>query len=165
MERDPKLDALVIQFGKQYGNCAQTSFLALQDRFNLQCDVPSFVRAIAPLPGIGTTGETCGGVCGSLLALGLALGTADPADKHRSEKCHAAAHQFCSAVKKEFGSTDCGDIIERCCGRRFDLSNPLEAKQYAEAGGPMKCMNVVQTAVHIAAGILEAEGLKRNLAK
>ena len=136
-------------------HCAQTSFLALQKRFNLQCDIPSFLRAITPLPGIGTTGETCGGVCGSLLALGLALGTADPTDKEQSEKCHAAAYQFCSAVKKEFGSTDCGDIIERCVGRRFDLSNPLEAKQYAEAGGMMECMKVVQTAVHIASGILE----------
>ena len=165
MERDPKLDALVVQFGKQYGNCAQTSFLTLQKHFNLPCDVPSFVRAINPLPGIGQTGKTCGGVSGALLALGLAAGTADPANKQQSAKCHAAAHEFCVAFTKEFGSTDCGDIVERCCGRRFDLSNPLEAKQYAEAGGPMKCMNVVQTAVHIAAGILEAEGLKRNLAK
>ena len=165
MERDPKLDALVIRYGKQYGNCAQSSFLALQDRFNLQCDVPSFVRALTAFPGIGGTGETCGGVSGTLLALGLALGPADPADKEQSGKAHAAGHQFCSAVKKEFGSTDCGDIIERCCGRRFDLNNPLEAKQYAEAGGIMKCMNVVQTAVHVAAGILERELTGRNDSK
>lgn len=162
MNRDPKLDALVIQFGKQYGNCAQTAFLTLQKQFNLQCDVPSFVRAIAPLPGIGQTGKTCGGVSGSLLALGLAVGTADPMNKGQSGKCHAAAHEFCAAFTKEFGSTDCGDVIERCCGKRFDLSNPLEAKQYAEAGGIMKCMNVVQTAVHVAAGILERELPRRN---
>lgn len=160
MERDPKLDALVGKYGKQYGNCAQTTFLALQDQFNLPCDVPNFVRALTPLPGIGTTGKTCGGVSGALLALGLSMGTADPADKVQSEKCHAAAHQFCLAVNKEFGSTDCGDIIERCAGRRFDLSNPLEAKQYAEAGGIMKCLNIVQTCVNIAAGILKAADKK-----
>jgi C_GCAxxG_C_C family probable redox protein len=160
MERDPRLDSLVIKFGKQYENCAQTSFLALQSRFNLPCDVPSFLKAIAALPGIGGMGKTCGGVTGSLLAMGLALGTADPTDKEQSKKCHAAAHQFCLAVKEQFGSTDCGDIIEHCCGKRFDLSNPKEAKEYVEAGGLMKCINVVQTSVNVAAGILKAAGKK-----
>lgn len=160
MERDPKLDMLVMKYGKQYANCAQTAFFALKEWLKLECDVPSFTRALTVLPGIGQTGKTCGGVSGSLVALGLVLGPADPADKEQSRKCHAAAHQFCLAVKNESGSTDCGDIIERCCGKRYDLSNPSEAKQYAEAGGIMKCINVVQTIVHIATGILEES--KRN---
>ena len=165
MERDPKLDALVVKYGKEYGNCAQTSFLTMLEWNNIECDVPSFVRALTAFPGIGGTGETCGAVSGSLVAMGLVLGPTDHTDKAQAGKCSAASHQFCLAVKKEFGSTDCGDIIEHCCGRRYDLSKPEEAKQYAEAGGMMKCMNVVQTAVHFATGILESERSNRNVSK
>jgi hypothetical protein len=86
--------------------------------------------------------------------MGLALGSADPADKEKSAKCHAAAHQFCLAVQKEFGSTRCGDIIERCCGARYDLTNPEDARKYVAAGGVQKCLNVVQTTVHMATEIL-----------
>ena len=161
MERDPKLDALVMKYGKVYQNCAQTSFLTMLERNNIECDVPNFVRALTAFPGIGGTGETCGSVSGTLMAMGLALGPTDPADKAQSGKCHMASHRFCEAMKKEFGSTDCGGIIEGLCGRRYDLNNPEEAKQYAEAGGIMKCMKVVQTAAHIGTGILEnARGAK-----
>jgi C_GCAxxG_C_C family probable redox protein len=155
MKRDPEVDALVMKYGKQYPNCAQTSFLTTLERNHIECDVPSFVRALTAFPGIGGTGETCGAVSGCLLAMGLALGPTDHADKQQSGTCHAASHQFCQAVKTEFGSTDCGGIIEGLCGRRYDLSNPEEAKQYAEAGGLMKCAGVVSTAVHIATEILE----------
>jgi hypothetical protein len=89
------------------------------------------------------------------MAIGLALGSADPADKASAGRCHAAVHQFCLAVQKEFGSTRCGDVIERCCGARYDLSKPEEARKYVEAGGLQKCLNVVQTTVHLATAILE----------
>jgi hypothetical protein len=95
--------------------------------------------------------------------MGLALGPADHADKQQAGACYAASHQFCQAVKTEFGSTDCGGIIEGLCGRRYDLSNPEEAKQYAEAGGLMKCAGVVSTAVHIATGILEKDTSERRV--
>lgn len=153
--RDPQLDALVVQFGQQYKNCAQTAFRAVQERFKLRCDEPDFVRALTAFPGMGGTGETCGGVSGAIMALGLALGPRDPADKAQSAKCHAAAHQFCQAMTEEFGSTDCGSIIERNCGKRYDLSKPEEAKAYAAAGGLQKCVNVVQTSANIAARILQ----------
>jgi len=67
--------------------------------------------------------------------------------------------KFCVTDTEQFGSTDCGDIIERCCGQQYDLSHPEEAKQYAAAGGLMKCTNVVQTTT-IAAGILDEAGVK-----
>jgi C_GCAxxG_C_C family probable redox protein len=165
MKRDPEVDALVMKYGKQYPNCAQTSFLATLERNHIACDVPSFVRALTAFPGIGGTGETCGAVSGSLLAMGLALGPTDHTDRAQAGKCHVASHQFCQAVKQEFGSTDCGGIIEGLCGRRYDLSNPEEAKQYAEAGGLMKCAGVVSTAVHIATGILEKDKSERRVAQ
>ena len=160
--RDASLDATVVKYAKLYPNCAQTSFFSMRERFNLHCDEESYLRALTALPGAGVTGETCGGVSGPLMAFGLALGSADPTDKEQIAKCQAAAHQFCLAVRNEFGSTRCGDIIERCCGTRYDLSNPGEAGKYVEAGGLQKCVNVVQTTVHLAAGILEEATGKRD---
>lgn len=153
--RDPALDATVVKYAKLYPNCAQTSFFSMRERFDLACDESNFLRALTAVPGAGITGETCGGVSGPLMAFGLALGSADPTDTARIAKCQAAAHQFCLAVQKEFGSSRCGDIIERCCGKRYSLSNPDEAKAYVDAGGLQKCVNVVQTTVHLATGILE----------
>lgn len=155
LSRDPAVDAIVVKYGRQYPNCAQTSFLSMRERNNLQCDESSFVHALTGFPAIGGTGETCGAVSGPLLALGLALAPTDPADKEQTAKCQAAARQFVLAVKQEYGSTRCPDIVERCCGTRYDLSKPQEAKKYAEAGGLQKCLNVVQTSVNIATRILE----------
>jgi C_GCAxxG_C_C family probable redox protein len=155
MKHDPAIDAIVVRNAQHFGNCAQTGFFSVMERCNLECDEAGFQRALTALPGIGQTGETCGGVSGPLLAMGLALGPADPKDKEQGARCFAAARQFAAAVKDEFGSTRCPDIIEHCCGTRYDLSNPEDAKKYVAAGGLQKCVNVVQTTVHIASGILE----------
>lgn len=153
--RDPALDATVVKYAKLYPNCAQTSFFSMRERFNLDCDESRFLQALTPLPGAGGVGETCGGVSGPLMAIGLALAPTDPTDKAQIQKCQAAARRFSLAVDKELGSTRCGDIIASCCGARYDLSNPEDAKKYVEAGGLQKCVNVVQTTVHLATGILE----------
>ena len=156
MKRDPALDAMVVRHAQHYGNCAQTGFFSVVERCNLECDQATFQHALTAMPGIGQTGETCGGVTGPLMALGLALGPVDPKDRQQTAKCFAAAQQFTAAVKEEFGSTRCTDIIEHCCGTRYDLGNPEDARKYVDAGGLQKCVNVVQTTVHIASGILEA---------
>jgi C_GCAxxG_C_C family probable redox protein len=154
--REPALDAIVLKHSQKHPNCAQTAFLSMRERFNIECDESAFLRALTAMPAVGGTGETCGGVSGPVMAIGLVLGSADPTDRARNQRANAAAHQFCVAVQKEFGSTRCGDVIEHCCGTRYDLSKPEEARKYMEAGGLQKCLNVVQTTVHLATGILEA---------
>jgi C_GCAxxG_C_C family probable redox protein len=155
MQRDPALDAIVARNAQHYGNCAQTGFFSTLERCKLECDASSFQHALTAMPAIGGTGETCGGVSGPIMAIGLALGPDDPKDKEQTAKCHAAAHQFAVAVKAEFGSTRCPDIIEHCCGARYDLTNPEDARKYVAAGGLQKCVNVVQTTVHMASEIIE----------
>ena len=103
---------------------------------------------------MGFTQETCGAVSGCLLALGLRYGTTDRSDKDASSKCTERAHQFCPAVRRELGSTRCGDILERRLGRRFDLFDPSERRQYLDAGGVQTCTGVAQAAVRIAAALL-----------
>ena len=57
------------------GNCAQTAFAVLQERFDL--DGGQVLRALTAFPGIALRGETCGAVTGSLMALGLVCGRDD----------------------------------------------------------------------------------------
>ena len=81
----------------------QTGFFSMVESCNLECDQPAFQQALTAMPGIGQTGETCGGVSGPLMALGLALGPSDPKDKEQAAKCFASAHKLATAMKEEFG--------------------------------------------------------------
>jgi hypothetical protein len=67
------LDQKVQEYLSLCGNCAQTSFIALQEQFELE-DGGAILKALTPFPGIALRGETCGTVVGSLMALGLVYG-------------------------------------------------------------------------------------------
>ncbi len=54
------------------GNCAQSSFAALQEQFDLGSE--NILKALTPFPGLALRGEACGAVVGSLMALGLVYG-------------------------------------------------------------------------------------------
>jgi hypothetical protein len=59
-------------------NCAQGTALALLEEFGL--GNMEIIKALTNFPGIGGTGEICGGVTGSLIAFGLFFGSDDPLD-------------------------------------------------------------------------------------
>lgn len=136
------------------GNCAQTTFITLQEQFNLNGD--TILKALTPFPGIALRGETCGAVTGSLMALGLIYGR----DKDHLNDWGAylsslpPARKFCRRFEAELGSTMCGDIIETQFGRRFDLADQAEAMQWMQCGALEKCGQVIETAVHIAANLI-----------
>ena len=50
-------------------NCAQGTALALMEEFGL--GNIEIIKALTPFPGIGGTGQTCGGITRSLMAFGL----------------------------------------------------------------------------------------------
>ena len=54
-------------------NCAQGTALALMEEFGL--GNIEIIKALTPFPGIGGTGQTCGGITGSLIAFGLYFGS------------------------------------------------------------------------------------------
>ena len=136
------------------GNCAQTTFLTLQEEFNLEGD--EILKALTPFPGIALRGETCGAVTGSLMALGLIHGR----DKeHLSDwqaylKSLPPARRFCRRFEEELGSTMCGDIVEEEFGQRFDLADPVEAMQWMNCGALDRCGAVIGKGVRIAADII-----------
>ena len=150
-----ELDQKVSEYLPICGNCAQTSFLALQEVFELEDG--SILKALTPLPGIALRGETCGAVIGSLMALGLVYGR----DKEDLDNWSSyirslpSARKFCRSFEAEYGSTMCGDIVEKQFGRRFNLADPAESMEWLSEGAVEKCGAVITTAVGIAAEIIQ----------
>lgn len=136
------------------GNCAQTTFLTLQDEFNLQGD--GVLKALTAFPGIALRGETCGAVTGSLMALGLIYGR----DKENLNDWQAyldslpPSRRLCRKFEAELGSTMCSEIITDKFGRRFDLANPIEAMQWMNCGALEKCGQVITIGVRLAAWVI-----------
>ncbi len=130
------------------GNCAQTSFAVLQEEFDLEGD--QILKALTPFPGIVLRGETCGAVTGCLMALGLEFGRDDLSDWRGYIGSLPSARRFCTRFEEQNGSTNCASILEGKLGRSYDLADRTEAIEYATAGGPDVCSEVVASAVLIA---------------
>ena len=135
------------------GKCAQSSFATLEEQFDL--DAKDILKALTPFPGLALRGEACGAVVGSLMALGLVFGREDLSNKRGYIASLPSARRFCTEFEKEFGSTSCANILESKMGRRFDLANPEDSKEYLLAGGQEVCGEVVGRAVEIAAELMK----------
>ena len=61
-----------------FKNCAQGTALALMEEFGL--GNMEIIKALTTFPGIGGTGEMCGGITGSLITFGLYFGSDDLLD-------------------------------------------------------------------------------------
>ncbi len=135
-------------------HCAHASFLTLQIGFGLPGG--PILKALTPLPGVAERGETCGAVTGSLMALGLIFGCEQVGDVATWQECLVPARKFCSRFEQELGSTQCGDLLEKHFGKRFDLSDPRERAEFIGSHpGPSEiCGGVVRTAVRIAAEVV-----------
>jgi C_GCAxxG_C_C family probable redox protein len=130
------------------GNCAQTSFAVLSEEHKMEAS--QVLRALTPFPGIALRGETCGAVIGSLMAIGIEYGRDDLSDYRGFVRSLRPARRFCSQFEESNGSTACREILKDQLGREFDLSDRVEAIEYAQAGGAEICIGVVKSAVEIA---------------
>lgn len=147
-----ELDEKAGYYFKLSGNCAQTTFLALRDVFDLPDGGIS--RALSGFPGLGLRGETCGTVSGSLMALGIAYGPDDLEDFPAMMGAVLASAQVCEGVVAAMGSTQCGDILKAATGRQFDFTRKEDWAAYSASDAPMACYKVVITATHLAAELL-----------
>ena len=134
------------------GNCAQSSFKALSEQFELGNGTT--LKALTPFPGIALRGETCGAVVGSLLALGLVFGRDRLDDWDGYIGSLRPSRAFCRAFEKEFGSTMCGEVLRTLFGRTFNLADPAEAEEWRKAGADEKCPIAVTGACRMAAEII-----------
>ena len=133
-------------------NCAQTSFVILQEQFDLDGD--TILKALTAFPGIALRCETCGAVTGGLMALGLIFGREELDDEKGFQTALIAARTFCQRFEKELSSTMCGNIQESKFGRKFDLTDPEHLAAWEEANPVDKCAVVVGKGVRIAAEII-----------
>jgi C_GCAxxG_C_C family probable redox protein len=135
-------------------NCAQSSFLALQEQFGLEGD--DILKALTPLTGIAERGETCGAVTGALMVFGLLYGRGKTRlndwDSYRASLIPSG--EFCTQFEKKYGSTMCCRIQEKKFGRCFRLMQPDDLKEFQEEGATDKCTKVVQDALRMAANII-----------
>ncbi|HSR48174.1 MAG TPA: C-GCAxxG-C-C family protein [Anaerolineales bacterium] len=133
-------------------NCAQTSFSVLQDEFHL--DGGGILKALTPFPGIALRGETCGAVVGSLMAIGLVYGRDDLEDWSGYITSLPPARRFTRRFEELHTDVNCGPILEAKFGRKFNLADTGQSLEYAQAGGPEYCGEVIANAVQIAAELI-----------
>jgi C_GCAxxG_C_C family probable redox protein len=120
-------------------NCAQGTALALMEEFGL--GNMEIIKALTPFPGIGGTGEICGGITGTLIAFGLFFGSDDRLDYEAVNKTIATSQKFMAFFEGELGYIYCADIIETVIlGRKL---NPGESEaamiSFAGEKGFEKC--------------------------
>jgi C_GCAxxG_C_C family probable redox protein len=135
-------------------NCAQATALALLEEFGL--GTMEFIKALSPFPGIGGTGEICGGISGSLIAFGLYFGSDDRLDREAIGKTIGIAQRFMDLFEGEVGHRRCADIIETVTiGHRLNPGESQQAMmQFASEKGFEKCSLVPGIGARLAAGIL-----------
>ena len=61
---------------------------------------------------------------------------------------------FFDQFTKKFGSIRCKEIIKHLYGRYYDFGNAEDMKLFAQEKDKTKCIEVMKTAVHLAADII-----------
>jgi C_GCAxxG_C_C family probable redox protein len=148
------LDQKVNHYMEISNNCAQSSYLALTEQFEINGE--EVLKALTPLPGIAERGETCGALIGPLIVFGQIYGRG----KNRLHDWNVyrdsliPSGKFCKHFEQELGSTMCHDIQEIEFGRSFQLTNPEDLRAFQEADATGHCSSVVRRAVRMAADII-----------
>jgi C_GCAxxG_C_C family probable redox protein len=135
-------------------NCAQATALTLMEEFGL--GNMEIIKALSPFPGIGGTGEICGGITGSLITFGLFFGSDDPLDYEAKGLTIMNAQKFMDLFEEAIGHRHCADIIETVTiGYRL---NPGESEEsmmtFAKEKGFEKCGLVPGTGGRLAAELI-----------
>jgi C_GCAxxG_C_C family probable redox protein len=137
-------------------NCAQGTALALMEEFGLGNMV--VIKALTPFPGIGGTGQTCGGISGSLVAIGLYFGSDNRLDVEAMGSAIKNAQKFMGAFEDEMGHRLCAEIREHVIfGRNMDPGvgvSEAHMAAFAEAKGFEKCGLATGTGARLAAGCI-----------
>lgn len=97
-----------------FKNCAQGTALALMEEFGL--GNMKIIKALSPFPGVGGTGDMCGGVTGALMTFGLYFGSDDPLDisvmSDPKRSPILISQKYMAFFEGEVGNLYCADIIE-----------------------------------------------------
>lgn len=135
-------------------NCAQGTALALMEEFGLGNF--EIIKALTPFPGVGGTGDMCGGITGSLINFGLFFGGEDPLDFNAMNETIMTAQKFMAQFEGKIGHMYCADIIETVIlGHRLNPGDSEEAMiAFTNEKGFEKCGLPPGTGVRLAAEII-----------
>jgi C_GCAxxG_C_C family probable redox protein len=141
-EKEEILDRVQVraeEYNYIFKNCAQGTAMALLDEFGL--GNMEVIKALTLFPGIGGTGEMCGGVTGSLIAFGLFFGGDDPFDISKVGPAMELAQRFMAYFEDEIGYLLCAEIQEKIIfGRNMDPGASAEKMSaFASAKGFERC--------------------------
>jgi C_GCAxxG_C_C family probable redox protein len=120
-------------------NCAQGTALSLMEEFGL--GNMEIIKALTPFPGIGGTGEICGGITGSLITFGLYFGSDDRLDLEATNQTIMTAQKFMAFFEDQLGYMLCAEIQQHVVfGRNMDPGASEEnMAAFAQAKGFEKC--------------------------
>ena len=120
-------------------NCAQGTALAVMEEFGLGS--MEVIKALTNFPGIGGTGEMCGGITGSLIAFGLYFGGDDMLDFATTGPTMITAQKYMAFFEDKVGYMYCSDIQEKVIfGRNMDPGASEEQMEaFAKSKGFEKC--------------------------
>jgi C_GCAxxG_C_C family probable redox protein len=137
-----------------FKNCAQGTALALMEEFGL--GNMEIIKALTPFPGVGGTGEICGGITGSLINFGLFFGTDDRLDVETTNGVIQISQKFMAYFEDAVGHLYCSDIIETVIlGRKINPGESEEAMiSFAGDKGFEKCGLPPGLGVRLAAGFI-----------
>ena len=95
---------------KQGFNCSQAVGIAFSDRYNI--DEKTMSRLCAAFGGgIGRQQLTCGAVLAMCVLVGLEEGNSGAEDKGKIKHCYELTRRLCGEFQRQYGSTECKDII------------------------------------------------------
>ena len=147
-----KLEQKVNAYLEVFGNCAQSSFLALKEEFDLEDG--GVLKALTPFPGLAYRDGVCGTLIGCTMALGLVFGREDLDDWGGYIRSIPPVREFFRRFKKDVGSIMCNDLVESEFGDKFESIEPAETRRWLEAGAMERCTEVAGKGVRIAAEII-----------
>jgi len=159
--RDEILDRVQLraeEYNFIFKNCAQGTALALMEEFSL--GNMKIIKALTPFPGVGGTGDMCGGITGTLITFGLYFGSDDPLDLSimgdPKKNPILISQKYMALFEGQVGNMYCADIIETVIlGHRL---NPGESDAamalFSQEKGFEKCGLPPGYGVRIAAGII-----------
>lgn len=143
LSNKPQILDRVQQRAEEYNfitkNCAQGTALSLMEEFGL--GNMEIIKALTPFPGIGGTGEICGGITGSLITFGLYFGSDDRLDLEATNQTIMTAQKFMAFFEDQLGYMLCAEIQQHVVfGRNMDPGASEEHMvAFAQAKGFEKC--------------------------
>lgn len=135
-------------------NCAQGTALALMEEFGQgSMDI---LQALALFPGIGSTGDLCGGITGSLVNFGLFFGRYGKPGPEGMKQAMSTVQKFIADFEEKIGFKHCTDIIEKVTvGQRLNPGrSDQEMETFAAEKGFEKCSVVLGTGARLTAGYM-----------